>query len=82
LQVPLDSPNIPHINKNITFDIKTLPKSKVSLSEIDKMEVCSEVTHYIQEEFSSHLQLYVDGSKDPESGIVGAIGNYHFQEHF
>ena len=72
LELPPDPPNTPHIRNHIAFDIKPLPKRKLSLSESELAEIALNLTQYIQSTFCSHVNLYVDGAKDPETGRAGA----------
>jgi len=87
LHLPADPPTMPHIRKSLVFDIKPLPKSKLSLSESEVLKISSDRTQYIQNTFSSYLQLYVDGSKHPETrlagaGIYGEKDSLKFREHY
>ena len=68
------SPRSPkHLKFNsCTFLINQLQKPKASLTEVEKNKVKVDILEFINSNFSSQVQIYVDGSKDPDSGRAGA----------
>ncbi len=44
------------------------------------MDLCEVFYNHLNEEFNGYLDIYTDGSKDPQSGQMGAAPKMEYQK--